>query len=78
MLHVFLLSVGDSFSTVIIPPNQQFVDIADLVTYTPYTIDIAAMTIKGLGPDRRIHIWTSESSRCFDFQISVFESKTPI
>ncbi|XP_065052028.1 phosphatidylinositol phosphatase PTPRQ-like [Rhopilema esculentum] len=52
---------GDSFSTVITPPNQQSVDITDLVTYTPYTIDVAPMTIKGLGPDKRIHMWTSES-----------------
>ena len=46
-----------------LPPSRLTLDIANLVTFTPYTIDVAAMTSKGHGPKGRVHLWTSEDSK---------------
>eukprot|EP00794_Sanderia_malayensis_P017493 gene17493-19243_t len=54
-------SAGDTVSEVVIPPNQLYATIHSLDSFTPYSIEVAAETIKGHGPKHRIKVWTNEA-----------------
>ena len=59
--HFFELT-GDIVKTQVVPANQLSLNILSLETFSSYTIDVAAMTVKGPGPNSRVHTWTMELS----------------
>ena len=56
---------GDVIKTEFLPASQLSLNILNLEIYTPYTIGVSAITVKGSGPISRIHIWTLGESGYF-------------
>ena len=54
---------GAAVMSLVVPVNQLSIDIPNLVTYTPYAIEVSAMTKKGSGAKQIIYVWTIESSK---------------
>ena len=63
----FVYVSADVVLTNDVTANQVSLSIFNLETYTSYTIEVAAFTVKGLGPKSRAHIWTKEASMSYLF-----------